>query len=837
MKHHRMAGVVAAAAAMLMLSACGGGSETSSASNAEGRKSAAARGGNGGGGAGGGGGNAIPGAVLAADAGVRSVTLSWSDNGANQYNAYLSSSPNCNIARYTQCPEGRKIANVRSPHTVDTLVNGRAYYARIEGVHAKGTSLSNEAGARPNPVAFNAPVRAIEVAGDGSTYVGGDFTAVGITSGHGAALDVSAARPLTADFPMIVGGTVAAVAADGAGGWYVGGSFRRIGAVGRAFLAHLRADGSLDPDWQPAPNAAVHAIAVMNGVVYLGGNFSTINGQKRAGLAAVDAAGGHLTAWNPDPSGGGVWALAAANGTIYAGGLFGNVGAFRRDRLVAIDVFGNVLPWNPGADGFVRALAVSNGTIYAGGQFNALGGQARACLGAIDANGAVTNWNAPIEACGSYAVRALAVDGSTVYVGGSFKRIGTAATARTGVAALDGNANVLPWNPDADGAVHALALATLPQRGLTVFTGGTFTRIGGQPRHHVAALDSAGAALPWAPNPNASVEALAVGGNAVYAGGEFTGLNALQRAYLAVLDANGAPKAWNPAANGPVLALAASPSTLYAGGSFSEIAGQPRARLAAIDAASGVPLAWNPGADGQVRALGLWGGTVYVGGEFSHVAGQPRSKLAAVASSGGLLPWNPGADRAVYTLAVAPDLGHGESIYVGGEFNTIAGQTRRRLAQVDVVGQPTPWNPNGLSPIGANEVVYSLRYANDVVYIGGSFGRIGDIGRKSLAAVTSAGNLLPWSPAVNNIVWSLAAKGDTIYVGGEFTQIFYPGPVETRNGLAAIGIDGALKAWDPNAANPGLVYSVAAGSNALYIGGDFTQLGDAVAGAFATLAP
>lgn len=45
------------------------------------------------GGGGGSGGGVIKGAVLVADAGVRSMKLTWSDNGARQYNVYLSSSP------------------------------------------------------------------------------------------------------------------------------------------------------------------------------------------------------------------------------------------------------------------------------------------------------------------------------------------------------------------------------------------------------------------------------------------------------------------------------------------------------------------------------------------------------------------------------------------------------------------------------------------------------------------------------------------------------------------------------------------------------------------------
>ena len=146
MRAHHLAGGLAALAAALLLAACGGSGETISHS-AEGTKATDARKGGGGGGVGGNGGggrsgHAIAGAVLTADAGVRSLTLSWSDNGASQYNVYLSSRPGCDIARYARCPDGRMVSNARSPHKVETLVNGRVYYGKVEGLHGRRSTPS-----------------------------------------------------------------------------------------------------------------------------------------------------------------------------------------------------------------------------------------------------------------------------------------------------------------------------------------------------------------------------------------------------------------------------------------------------------------------------------------------------------------------------------------------------------------------------------------------------------------------------------------------------------------------------------------------------------------------
>ena len=89
------------------------------------------------------------------------------------------------------------------------------------------------------------------------------------------------------------------------------------------------------------------------------------------------------------------------------------------------------------------------------------------------------------------------------------------------------------WNPNPNGAVHALAVS-----GSTVYAGGGFTSIGGQRRHGLAALDTqTGTATPWNPNADNDVNALAVSGSTVYAGGYFTSIGGQVRPNLAALDA------------------------------------------------------------------------------------------------------------------------------------------------------------------------------------------------------------------------------------------------------------------------------------------------------------
>jgi len=178
--------------------------------------------------------------------------------------------------------------------------------------------------------------------------------------------------------------------------------------------------------------------------------------------------------------------------------------------------------------------------------------------------------------------------------------------------------------------------------GATVYAGGTFTSIGGQPRNRIAALDvGTGLATAWNPGANASVYALAMSGSTIYAGGVFTSIGGQPRTRVAALDAaTGLATAWNPGTTGTlppsVFALWVSSSTVYAGGQFTSIGGQSRDNIGALDAVTGLATAWNPGASGAVSAFALSGSSLYAGGDFATdgsievVGGRAASGLARI---------------------------------------------------------------------------------------------------------------------------------------------------------------------------------------------------------------
>src|SRR4029079_2029977 len=89
------------------------------------------------------------------------------------------------------------------------------------------------------------------------------------------------------------------------------------------------------------------------------------------------------------------------------------------------------------------------------------------------------------------------------------------------------------WNPSANARVYTLAL-----NGTTLYAGGEFTRIGGPTRNYIATLHTTtGAALSWNPNASLTVWSIAVSGDRVIAGGEFATIGGQVRNGIAALDA------------------------------------------------------------------------------------------------------------------------------------------------------------------------------------------------------------------------------------------------------------------------------------------------------------
>jgi len=423
-------------------------------------------------------------------------------------------------------------------------------------------------------------------------------------------------------------------------------------------------------------------------------------------------------------------------------------------------------------------------------------------------------------------VNAVALSDTVEYIGGTFSRVGPPIG---GAALIDPTSGAVlqPW-PQVVGTVNAV----LSDGGGGWYIGGQFTHVQGQPRVSLAHLDGSGNLTSWAPTPAGGTQpipivlALARNGSTVYIGGNFTSMNSVTRNDAAAVDAGtGAFAAWDPEADGNVDALAILGGTVYAGGLFAHIGGQPRSGIAALDATSGVATGWNPGLTGRgVYTLALtqriaapFTITVWAGGGFTFIGGQTRNNIAAIdGGTGSAMSWDPNSNGEVYALALRVNFvtGNATTIYAAGAFTHIGGQVRDDIAALDATGAATSWDPH------ADNAVRSLALGGSV-YAGGDFAHIGGQNRNDLAALdptTSAAT--SWDPDPDHSVSALGWDGSRVLAGGQFNSL---GGV-ARSDIAALRrSDGTATAWNPNA--NGTLTALTLHGGAVYAGGFFSSVG------------
>jgi trimeric autotransporter adhesin len=387
--------------------------------------------------------------------------------------------------------------------------------------------------------------------------------------------------------------TIFALAVDGLNLYAGGGSGLNTQVTG--YLLALDADNGAGGYLTPVANEVFRTLAANNGKIFAGGNFTSFGVETRYQIAAVHSSTGIVTPWNPNAG----WQMndmrdvraILINGEIvYTGGTFMSIGGQWRNGIAALDaVTGAALPaWDPSADGPVYTLAETEGVIFAGGEFTTIGGQPRNRIAALDAlTGAVTSWDPTLGftnfALGTPAVHTIVINGTLLYVGGSFSHVGAA--QRNALAAIDMQTGAATeWNPNADGAVRTLAIS-----GATVYVGGYFQHFGSTQRVALAAIDIA----------------------------------------------SGIPTSFNPWPGGVPFALLVSGETLYVGGQFNFYVPPARRNLAAFDLTTGTRNSWNPDPEGAVYALAVSGGRVYAGGSFKQMGKYSQSGFALFGSSNG----------------------------------------------------------------------------------------------------------------------------------------------------------------------------------------------------------
>ncbi len=610
-------------------------------------------------------------------------------------------------------------------------------------------------------------------------------------------------------------------------------------------LSAALADG--DENWDarfghPSLTYTASALAVApNGDLYVGGTFTAIGGIKANNIARWDGQRWHPLGDGIANGNGYVYALTVGpDGALYVGGYFTTVGTKRANSIARWDPATQT--WSALGQGLSRStstasvysLVFQGNTLYAGGDFTTSGqaelkkfarwnGTAWEDLGSGLGR---QNYDGTFSAEGAYDVRALAVRGTEVFIGGGFDAVAA------------GRANSLARFDTQDGTFHAVgggvgsgvgyesagtvrALAVDAGR---VCVGGTFDRVGllagtNAPASNVACWDGAA----WHTLGDgiyrqfgATVDALAFVGTMLVATGQFDSAGGEQARFVAGWNGT----AWSEiggglASQGNALAADGAGGFFVTGGFVTVGDNFGALRIAHWTGqqwqAMGQGLAYST-ISAHVRSLAVGGGLVYAAGGQTHAGGVPTSHISA---------WDGQAWHALgdglgtpYEDAYAAVIGPDGALYVGGNFTTAGTITANRIARWDPATRT--WTALGN---GVNGSVKALAFApNGDLYAGGEFTRAGNVEAKHIARWDGQ----QWATVgggMNSYVDALTIGADgRVYAGGWFDQA--GGNPANRiaiwNGTNWSALGGGLGAGFSNRA-----YAIALIGDDVYVGGNF----------------
>lgn len=282
---------------------------------------------------------------------------------------------------------------------------------------------------------------------------------------------------------------------------------------------------------------------------------------------------------------------------------------------------------------------------------------------------------------------------------------------------------------------------------------------------------------------------------------------------------------FNPNANGVVYSIAVqADSSFLVGGDFTNIGGQPRNHLARLDPATGLADSFDPNVDGVVRIVVVQpDGKILIGGAFENVSGTPRNGIARLNANGTLdTAFDPNSTFSGFMAPVdSISVLAGGSVLVGGQFNSIGGQTRERIARLDAITGAA----DGFNAGSVNGGVLSIAVQADGNFVVvGNFTVIGGQNRNHIARLdpaTGAADTFDPNPTGQPYVVALQPDGKVL-VGGQFSVI----GGQTRRGIARLDpVTGLADSWDPNVTS-GVVWSIAVQADGnIFAGGDFSMIG------------
>jgi uncharacterized delta-60 repeat protein len=612
------------------------------------------------------------------------------------------------------------------------VVNGviRGNLARLNADGTLDTSFGN---GLSGVTGANSQVNAVAVQPDGKILIGGFFGTLN-GSEHGAFARLNADGTLDAAFPDILsaGGRVGRIALQPDGKILIGGAFSTVAGASRGNVARLNTDGTIDTTFGnglAGANSSILGLALQSdGKVIIAGLFNRVNGTLRHGVARVNADGTLDTTFGIAvnlPGQAPQSVAVQSDGKVIVGGNFNQIGGVTATNLVRLTATGTLdasFPQNLlDAGRFILAVELQDdGRVLVGGSFEQIGGVARSQMARLSAVGVVDETFVPgLGRSGLVNAITFQPDGKML-VGGDFDVLNGLPRGHVGRLNPDGTTDTTfgavqigPTN----GTMRSVAL----QADGKILVGGQFNQINGAARGSVARLNADGTLDTSFGNGLSGTFDTARGigvytilpltNGQILVGGYFGTFNGVATSCIVRLNADGSLDSTFGAGVtifGGVRAIVSQPDgRLLVAGRFGFTMSPNDLGLIRLNADGTLDATFpsvtlgasiTAGVGDGVGALILQpDGKIFIGGNFISVNGAPRSAIARINADGtldtGFANDGAGPNQEVNAAVRQPD---GKFIIVG-EFTSVAGQARSKIARINADGTFEPTFGNGLS--------------------------------------------------------------------------------------------------------------------------------------------
>lgn len=535
------------------------------------------------------------------------------------------------------------------------------------------------------------------------------------------------------------------LAIQGDGKIIIVGRFLSYAGVGRAGVARINQDGTLDPTFDPGSGADnnVKTVSIQSdNKIIISGLFKNYNGSPTNGIARLNPDGTKdntfITSIQAKST---IYSIVVqANGKILVGGDFTSFNNTVANRIVRLNSDATIdLTFNSGIGVDKTVFCIAEQTdekIIIAGDFSSYKETLRGRLARINTDGTIDTAFFNPEGFGSgsndnISSVALQADGKIIIVGAftSYNGIKKEAAVRLNA---DGTLDK-PFNPITTGRGSAVEYCVVVQPDQKILLAGRHTTFDGTLKSNLIRMNAEDGTL----DETFRLETAPL----------------VPDIYSIALQTDG---------------------KILIGGTFTYFAGVARNHIARLNANGFIDNTFNPGtgANDDISSIIVQtDGKILIIGDFTSYNGVARNHIARLNPDGTLdITFDPGnaANKSLYSIAVQTD----GKILIGGSFTTYNNTSINCIARLNTDGTLDSTFNTGT---GANGAVTTIKLkADGKILIAGIFEAYNGIERKYIAELNVDGTLdstFNQGSGINYLVQDILVQPDgNIIVVGNFTS-------------------------------------------------------------------